>query len=100
MMNLELYKGLPEDIRKAVDESAAAAVKAQRRFAAEDDVRFQKEFTAKGKMSIIELTDAERLAFREKAIKTYDEMADRIGKEMLQKIMTEVQQIEAKHIRR
>lgn len=100
MMNLELYKGLPEDIRKAVDESAAAAVKAQRRFAAEDDVRFQKEFTAKGKMSIIELTDAERLTFREKAIKTYDEMADRIGKEMLQKIMTEVQQIEAKHIRR
>ncbi|MEW6661684.1 MAG: DctP family TRAP transporter solute-binding subunit [Bacillota bacterium] len=98
MMNLDLYKGLPEDIRKAVDESAAAAVKAQRKFATEDEERFHKEFLAKGSMSIIELTDAERLAFKEAALKTYDEMADRIGKEMLQKILAEVQRIEAKHL--
>jgi len=100
MMNLDLYNGLPGDIRKAVDEAAAAAVKAQRQFAAEDDVRFQKEFMAKGKMTIIELTNEQRLVFREAAKKTYEEMADRIGKDMLQRIRAEVQQIEARHLRK
>lgn len=98
MINLDLYNSLPEDIRKAVDESAAIAVKAQRQYSIEDDERFLKEFKEKGTMEIIELTDEEKAAFKQAGMPTYDEMADKIGRDMLQKVLDEVKRLEAKHL--
>jgi tripartite ATP-independent transporter DctP family solute receptor len=98
MINLDLYNRLPEDIRKAVDESAAIAVKAQRQYSIEDDEKFLKKFKEMGKMEIIELTDQEKAVWKQAGMSTYDEMADKIGRDMLKKVLDEVKRLEAKHL--
>ena len=78
MINSELYHGLPEDIRKAVDECAAIAVQVQRQYAIEDDERFLKKFQEENLMTINDLTNEERMAFKEAGMPTYGEFADQM----------------------
>lgn len=95
MINSELYHGLPDDIRKAVDECATIAVQVQRQYAVEDDERFLKKFQEQNLMTINDLTNEERMAFKEAGMPTYDEFAGQIGSNLLNQIMEEVKKLEA-----
>lgn len=96
--NNDFYEGLPEERRQMVDEVTAELadfifdVKVQ--FAEE---RLQKIKDAKPDMPMIELTEEERAAFKEAAMKardTYIEQAGEDGKKVLDRLTSEIEQAE------
>lgn len=83
LTNKKWYSGLPEDIKKAFDESMAEATTYERELAAKLDKDSEAKLRKSGKFQIIELTDAERDSFVKLMDSVYSEFEKTIGKEFI-----------------
>ncbi|RMF39535.1 MAG: TRAP transporter substrate-binding protein, partial [Alphaproteobacteria bacterium] len=82
LFNREQVAAWPPALRQAVDRAVAEATAAQRRMAEEDDTICAEAMRAEG-VELIELTDAERDAFREATRATVDAMRSRFDPELV-----------------
>ncbi len=82
LVNKSFWEGLPEDIRKALEEALKEATEFERQLAYELD---QKSFEnlKKAGMEVYELTEEDKEAFRKALEPVYAEFADVIGKEFI-----------------
>lgn len=82
LVNKSFWQGLPEDIRKALEEALKEATEFERQLAYELD---QKSFEnlKKAGMEVYELTEEDKEAFRKALEPVYAEFADVIGKEFI-----------------
>lgn len=94
-MNLEIYNGYPEDIREAIDAAAKTARDHQRGLNQKNTANSLE--SCKATSEVIELTDEERLAFKEASKGTYDVFADEIGAERLDEVIKAIEEIEKKY---
>lgn len=83
LTNKKWYDGLPEDIRKAFDESMAEATKYERELSTELDKGSEEKLRQSGKFNIIELSDAEREGFVKLMESVYSEFEKTVGKDII-----------------
>ncbi len=93
-INTDVYNAYPEEIKAAIQEAAASTQKFNRELAVE------LEETAMGKIAetteITYLTDEERQVFIDMSRPTYKNFEEKIGKELLDKALAKIADIEAK----
>ncbi|USG64516.1 TRAP transporter substrate-binding protein [Brevibacillus ruminantium] len=83
LTNKKWYSGLPEDIRKAFDESMTEATKYERELAVELDKESENKLKSSGKMQVVELSEADREAFVKVMEPVYSEFSETVGKEFI-----------------
>ncbi|WP_019121684.1 DctP family TRAP transporter solute-binding subunit [Brevibacillus massiliensis] len=83
LTNKKWYSELPEDIRKAFDESMAEATKYERELAVQLDKDSEDKLRGSGKMKIIDLSDADREKFVNVMEAVYSDFAESVGKEII-----------------
>lgn len=83
LVNKQWYDGLPEDIRKAFDESMKEATAYERELAVELDKQSFENLKNSGKLEIIEMTPDVREQFVQKMEAVYAEFESVIGKELI-----------------
>ncbi|MCM2265951.1 MAG: C4-dicarboxylate ABC transporter, partial [Desulfuromonadales bacterium] len=86
IVNKKFWEGLPADIRKALDSAMVDATKYANDIAKKKNDEDLAAVKASGKSQILELTPAERAAWKAATVKVHDEMADRIGKDLIQEV--------------
>ncbi|TLM66417.1 MAG: DctP family TRAP transporter solute-binding subunit [Deltaproteobacteria bacterium] len=84
IVNKKFWEGLPADIRSALESSMAEATKYANDIAKKKNDEDLAAVKASGKSQILQLTPAERAVWKSALVKVHDEMADRIGKDLLQ----------------
>lgn len=82
LVNKSFWEGLPEDIRKALEEAMREATEFERQLAYELDQQSFENLKKAG-MEVYELTEEDREAFRKAMEPMYAEFVDVIGKEFL-----------------
>jgi len=82
----EFWKGLPADIREQIRSALKEATEANRRFAAEADGADRKKVKDAGYAKVVELSAAERLAWRKATDPVWSEFRDEIGGELVDDI--------------
>lgn len=88
IVNKKFWDGLPADIRKALDSAMVDATKYANDIAKKKNDEDLASVKASGRSEIQVLTPAERAAWKASLVKVHDEMADRIGKELIQEVYT------------
>ncbi len=73
------WKGLPKDLRNEVSAALKEATEANRKFAAEADADDRKKVEAAGIAKVVNLTDAERDAWRKATFPVWKEFRKKIG---------------------
>jgi C4-dicarboxylate-binding protein DctP len=86
IVNKKFWEGLPADIRAALDSSMADATKYANDIAKQKNEEDLASVKASGKSQILELTPAERAAWKSALVKVHDEMSDRIGSDLIQEV--------------
>jgi C4-dicarboxylate-binding protein DctP len=83
LTNKKWYSALPEDIRKAFDESMAEATAYERELAIQLDKGSEEKLRDSGKMQVVDLSEAERENFIKAMEALYSEFEKTIGKEFI-----------------
>ncbi len=86
IVNKTFWEALPEDIRKALDEAMVESTKYANDIAKQENEDSLAKVKASGKSEIIELTPEQKTAWKKKLVVVHQEMADRIGKDLIQSI--------------
>jgi C4-dicarboxylate-binding protein DctP len=86
IVNKKFWDGLPADIRTTLEGAMADATKYANDIAKKKNDEDLAAVKASGKSQILELTPAERAAWKGALVKVHDEMADRIGKDLIQEV--------------
>lgn len=97
-VNPDFFNSLPEDIQQIILEAAEEMI--PRSFEIQEEINGSalEKIQQESDIEVIQLTDEEREAFREKALAAYDVYEDVVGadgKAILEKLREEVAQIEA-----
>lgn len=86
-INNEFFEGLPSDLQEAVQDAADEASTYNREIAGEVNAEARKVIEDAGTTEIIELTDAERQAFKDVVVPSvWDQYADVIGKDIIDEL--------------
>jgi C4-dicarboxylate-binding protein DctP len=88
IVNKKFWEGLPADIRTALDSAMADATKYANDIAKQKNDEDLAAVKASGKSQILELTPAERAAWKAALVKVHDEMIDRVGKDLIAEVYT------------
>jgi C4-dicarboxylate-binding protein DctP len=87
LINNEFYQSLPEDLRQAVLTAADEATRYNREVAFKVDEESKKKIQNAGTTEFIELTEAQRGAFRDPVVpELWDQYADVIGPELIEEL--------------
>jgi len=86
IVNKKFWDGLPADIRTALDSAMVDATKYANDIAKQKNDEDLASVKASGKSQILELTAAERAAWRAALVPVHDEMAGRIGKDLIDEV--------------
>lgn len=87
LINNDFFEDLPEDLQQDVITAADEATKYNREVAFEVDAEAKKNIEEAGTTEFIELTEAQREAFRDPVVpELWDEYADVIGPELIQEL--------------
>ncbi len=94
LINPDFFNKLPKDIQDAVKKAARTATEYQRKRSIEDDAKHKA--IVKKSSEIIDLTDAEKAAFKEASKGTYEVFKKDIGEDQLKKIIAAVNEAAGK----
>jgi C4-dicarboxylate-binding protein DctP len=86
IVNKKFWEGLPADIRTTLEGAMADATKYANDIAKKKNDEDLAAVKASGKSQILELTPAERAAWKAALVPVHDEMASRIGKELIDEV--------------
>ena len=86
IVNKKFWDGLPADIRKTLEGAMADATKFANDIAKKKNDEDLAAVKASGKSDIINLTPAEREAWKKALVKVHTDMADRIGADLLTEV--------------
>lgn len=86
IVNKAFWDGLPEDVRANLDKAMAEATDYANGIAEEENQKSLQAMMDAGTTEFYELTDEERAEWLEVLKPVHEEMSDRIGKDLLQKV--------------
>ena len=86
IVNKDFWNGLPPDLRLALDKAMAEATVFANQIAKQENEQALEAVRASGKTEIITLTPEQQQAWRQKMAVVHDQMAERIGKELIAEI--------------
>jgi C4-dicarboxylate-binding protein DctP len=89
IVNKPFWDGLPPDIRKQLEGAMAEATKFTNDIAKKENLDALEAVKKAGKTQIITLTPDEKKAWKKALVKVHEEMAGRIGKDVIQSIYKE-----------
>jgi C4-dicarboxylate-binding protein DctP len=89
IVNKPFWDGLPPDIRKALEGAMVEATKFTNDIAKKENEDALENVRKAGKTEIIKLTPDEKKAWKKALVKVHEEMASRIGKDVIQSIYKE-----------
>ena len=86
IVNQKFWDGLPQDIRGQLEQAVAEATVYGNSIAKEENDRALAEMKASGKTEFHEMTDEEKAAWKEVLLPVHEEMASRIGADLIAQI--------------
>ncbi|MBF0468788.1 MAG: TRAP transporter substrate-binding protein [Desulfamplus sp.] len=86
LVNKKFWEGLPADIRTQLESAMADATTFANDIAMKKNVEDLASVEASGKSEIIKLTPEERQVWKDALIKVHDQMASRIGKDLIEEV--------------
>ncbi len=86
IVNKKFWEGLPADIRTALESAMVEATKYANDIAKQKNDEDLAAVKKSGKSTILELTAAERAAWKAALMPVHDEMADRVGKDLIKEV--------------
>jgi C4-dicarboxylate-binding protein DctP len=89
IVNKKFWEGLPADIRGELDAAAKEATQYCNSIAEQENAEALKKIRAAGNIEFIVLSDKEKAEWRQGLLKVHDEMASRIGKDLIEAIHRE-----------
>lgn len=89
LVNKKFWDGLPADVRTTLEGAMVDATKYANDIAKKENEMAMEEVKKSGKSEIISLSAAEKQAWKKSLIKVHDQMADRIGKDLIQSVYKE-----------
>ena len=89
LVNKKFWDGLPADVRTTLEAAMADATKYANDIAKKENEDAMAEVKKSGKSEIIELTADQKKAWKKALVKVHDQMADRIGKDLIQSVYKE-----------
>lgn len=89
IVNKKFWEGLPADVRPVLESAMKDATTYANDIAKKENEEALAKVKASGKTQIVTLTPAERLAWKKAMIKAHEQMADRIGKDLIQAVYKE-----------
>jgi len=89
IVNKKFWDGLPADIRTALEGAMVDATKFANDIAKAENDKAMAEVKASGKSEIATLTPAQKAAWQKALVKVHDQMAGRIGKDLIESIYKE-----------
>ncbi len=89
IVNKKFWEGLPADIRTQLDSAMKDATDYANNIAQEENDQAMAAMKASGKTTFYELTADERASWRKAMLPVHEEMASRVGKELLATIKAE-----------
>nr|WP_245203519.1 DctP family TRAP transporter solute-binding subunit [Ammoniphilus resinae] len=90
MINKKFYDELPEDLKAIVDKGFEEAKNENRKLVVEEENKIKSDL-ANTPMEVIELTADEKKAFQEFTKPVYDQFADEIGKDLVDKMLKAIE---------
>jgi C4-dicarboxylate-binding protein DctP len=84
--NYKFWTGLPPDIRASLERAIAETTPVANRFAREEDAQAMEEMRATGRTTFHEPTPEERAAWVSALTPVHEEMASRVGRDLIQRI--------------
>ncbi|MCX7898208.1 MAG: TRAP transporter substrate-binding protein [Rhodocyclaceae bacterium] len=89
IVNKKFWEGLPADIRAALEKAMEEATKYANDIAKKENDDALEAVRKSGKTEIITLTAEQRKAWKKALVKVHEQMADRIGKDLIQEVYKE-----------
>ncbi|CAO3444070.1 TRAP-type C4-dicarboxylate transport system, periplasmic component [Azospirillum argentinense] len=89
IVNKKFWDGLPADVRTELDGAMKEATEYANNIAQEENDKALEAMKAAGKTTFYELTKDERASWRQAMLPVHEDMASRVGKELLASIKTE-----------
>ncbi len=86
IVNKKFWDGLPADVRTALDSAMADATKYANDIAKKKNDEDLAAVKASGKSQVLSLTAEEKAAWKKALVKVHDEMADRIGADLIKQV--------------
>ena len=90
IVNKQFWDGLPADVRQTLEGAMAEATAYTNSIARKENDEALAEMKASGKTTFIELTPAQKEAWRKALLPVHQEMAGRIGKDLVNELEKEV----------
>src|SRR5919199_4472172 len=90
IVNKQFWDGLPADVRQTLEGAMAEATAYTNSIAQTENDDALAEMKASGKTTLIELTPAQKEAWRKALLPVHQEMASRIGKDLVNELEKEV----------
>lgn len=89
IVNKKFWDGLPADVRKQLDDAMEQATRYANQFAKVDNDNALEMVRKSGKSEIITLTPEQKKAWKKSLVKVHEQMADRVGKDLIKSIYKE-----------
>jgi len=89
IVNKPFWDGLPADIRTALEEAMVEATDYANEIAKQENDDALAKVKASGKSELITLTPEQKAAWKKKLVEVHRQMADRIGKDLIESIYQE-----------
>lgn len=89
LVNKKFWDGLPADVRTTLEAAMVDATKYANDIAKTENEMAMAEVKKSGKSEIIELSADEKKAWKKALVKVHEQMADRIGKDLIQSVYKE-----------
>ncbi|MBF0235197.1 MAG: TRAP transporter substrate-binding protein [Desulfamplus sp.] len=86
LVNKKFWEGLPADIRTQLESAMADATTFANDIAMKKNIEDLASVEASGKSEIIKLTPEERQVWKDALVKVHDQMASRIGKDLIEEV--------------
>lgn len=89
IVNKKFWESLPADIRKSLDDAMEQATRYANQIAKVENDHALAEVKKSGKSELISLTPEQKKAWKKAMVKVHDQMAGRVGKDLIQSIYKE-----------
>ncbi len=89
IVNKKFWEGLPGDVRKQLEDAMEQATRYANQIAKVENDQALDAVKKSGKSEIITLTADQKKAWKKSMVKVHEQMADRIGKDLIQSIYKE-----------
>lgn len=89
IVNKKFWEGLPADIRKPLEDAMEQATRYANQIAKVENDQAMEAVKKSGKSEIIALTPEQKKAWKKAMLKVHNQMADRIGKDLIQQVYKE-----------